>query len=366
MKKGVLIVLLLALFLFPIVAAQVNDTQINNGFACLNAKVGDCSSLSINEQIFASLANGKCTSQVASSSNNGCWPSGSCDIKTTAQATLALSNSGLSTSNSQAWLSTKEITTPDLTWYMQINTNTNSSCTISYSGNPYSFNINSDKSISGGAGNCLSVSPNGDWLTVSSSCYGTQFTISCNQAFKATNLYQRQNYPIIYVSSSSTSAPSSGKVTDMINSSCFGSGGTCDYEATLWASLALNSLGQDISSFVPYLTVFAADTSNSQYLPYSFLYALTSSSDYLNTLLSQQKTIDSQSYWDQGSSYGPYYDTALALLPIQSQTPQEKSNALDWLMGMQDASAAGIPEIFLIRHSFFIQYPAQKSSVHQR
>lgn len=335
MKKDVLFVILLALFLLPVIAAQVNDTQVNNGFACLNSKVGDCTSLSINEQIFSSLADGECTSLIAGSSNNGCWPAGSCDIKTTAQAVLALHNSGLSTSASESWLASQELSTPDISWFLQINTNTNSTCTVSYSGGTPNVNINSDKSINIDSNNCLSVSSNGDWLSVSPACYGTTFTIQCNQPFTTTNLYQRQNFPTIYVSSSSNSASSSGKIKDTINSSCFGFGGTCNYEATLWASLALNSLGTDISSFVPYLTAEASDTANQQFLPYSFLYSLTSSSDYLNTLLSEQKTVDGQNYWDQGSSYGPYYDTALALLPIQSQTPQEKSDALDWLMSTQ-------------------------------
>ncbi len=338
MKKSVFILSLLILFLFPLISAQANDTQINKGFSCLNTQVGDCSSASLNEQIFASLANGKCTSLIAGSSNNGCWPSGSCDIKTTAQAMLALRNSGLPTSSSEAWLSTKQIKTSDINWFLQINTNSNATCSVSYSGSSYTINLNADKSISSAAGNCFSVSPNGYWFSVSPNCYGTQFNVSCNQAFTTTKLYQRQddlNYPTIYVSSSSNSAPSGSKIIDSINSSCFGSG-SCNYEATLWSALALNSLGNDISQFIPYLTVFAKDASNIQYLPYSFLYLLTNSPDYLNSLLSQQKTVNGQSYWDVGSSYGPYYDTALALLPLQGQNGPEKTNAVDWLMSVQD------------------------------
>lgn len=341
MKKSVLLIIILALFLFPLVSSQLNNTQVTNGFSCLNTQVGDCTALSIGEQIFTSLADGKCTSLIAGSSNNGCWPSGSCDIKTTAQAVLALQNSGLSTSQSLTWLTSQELPTSDINWFMQINTNSNASCTISYSGDTPTVTINSDKTLSITSDNCLSVSPSGDWLSVSPNCFGTPFTVTCNQAFTTTNLYQRQNYPTIYVSSSSNSASSGSKITDTVNSSCFGSG-TCNYEATLWASLALNSLGQSISSFLPYLTAEASDTANQQYLPYSFLYALTSSSDYLNTLLSEQVTVNTggntQNYWDQGSSYGPYYDTALALLPLQSQNPQEKSNAIDWLMSTQGSN----------------------------
>jgi hypothetical protein len=339
MKKSVLLISILVLFLFPVIAAQLNNTQVTNGFACLNTKIGDCSALSIGEQIFTSLADGKCTSLIAGSSNNGCWPSNSCDIKTTAQAVLALQNSGLSTSQSLSWLTSQETKTSDINWFMQINTNSNASCTVSYSGGTPTITINPDRTLSITSDNCLSVSPSGDWLSISPNCFGTPFTITCNQAFTTTNLYQRQNYPTIYVSSSSNSASSGGKVTDVVNSSCFGSGNSCNYEATLWASLALNSVGASTSSFLPYLTAEASDTTNQQYLPYSFLYALTSSSDYLNTLLSEQKTVNTggntQNYWDQSSPYGPYYDTALALLPLESQNPQEKSNAIDWLMNTQ-------------------------------
>jgi hypothetical protein len=336
MKKSVLLLVLFAIMLLsPLIFADVNTTQINSGFTCLNQQVGDCSSLSTSEQIFTSLATGKCTSILAGSSSNGCWPASSCDVKTTAQAMLALSNSGLSTSNSEAWLATKQITSSDIAWYLQINTNSNSTCSVSYSGSSYSFSMNKDKSLSAGAGSCLPLSSNGYWLSVSSSCYGVPFVISCNQPFTATNLYQRQGYQTLYVSRSSSSASAGGKVSDTLNASCFGSGGTCNYESTLWAALALDSIGRDVSSYLPYLTVMADDDSNQAYLPYAFLYSLTSSSDYLNTLLSEQKTSNDQSYWDAGSSYGPNYDTALALLPLQSQSPPEKTSAIDWLMSNQ-------------------------------
>ena len=364
MKKSVMIIIFLILILFPIISAQANQTQLNNGFACLSSQVGDCSAASIGEQIFTSLADGKCVSNiVGSESTAGCWPTNSCDIKTTAQAVLALHNAGQSTSTSQAWLATQILKTPNLNWYMQINTNSNSQCTITYTGTPYTITLNADKSISAngnGAGSCLSIASN--WLLVSPSCYGTQFQISCNQSFTQTNLYQRQNYPTIYVSSSSHSAPSGGKVFDTINSSCFGSGNTCNFEASLWASIALDSIGVDISPFLPYLTVMATDSTTQQYLPYSFLYALTNSSDYLNTLLAQQKTVDNQNYWDAGSNYGAYYDTALALLPLQSQNPSEKQNAVDWLMSNQGSDGCwnsdSIPDTAFILFSLGFKHPA--------
>lgn len=339
MKKRVLFIFLSLFFLllFPVIAAQANSsTQINNGFSCLNSRISsNCSSLSLGEKIFSSLATGQCINQIESSeASNGCFPSGSCDIKTTSQALLSLKNSGRSTNKSATWLLSQVIPTSNLDWFLQIDSNAPTSCTVSYSGTPYAFEINDDKTISGGTTNCLSISQSGYWLLISPSCYGTQFSISCDAPFKTTELYQRQGYPTIYVSSSSNSASSGGTVTNSVNSSCFG-GTSCNYEASLWAALALDYLGKDISSFIPYLIVMADDAQNQQYLPYSFLYSLTSSSDFLNKLLSQQKTVNNKNYWDAKSVSGPYYDTALALLPLKLQTSPEKTSALDWLFSVQ-------------------------------
>jgi hypothetical protein len=337
MKKGVIFIFAILFFLsaFPFIASQVNDTQINNGFSCLNAKIASCSSLSIGERIFSSLATGQCTSQIESSeAGNGCFPSGSCDTKTTSQAILALKNSGRSTDKSAAWLLSQKKSTSDINWYLQIDSNSNTSCTVSYSGTSYTVEINQDKKINNGAGTCLAVSQSGYWLLVSPSCYGTNLSVSCNQPFTTTELYERQGYPTIYVSSSSNSATAGGTVKNSVDSSCFG-GTSCNYEASLWASAALDSVGKDVSSFIPYLTVMADDTQNQQYLPYSFLYSLTSSSDFLDKLLSRQKTVNNQNYWDEGSAYGQYYDTALALLPLQSQTSSQKTSAVDWLLASQ-------------------------------
>ncbi len=346
MKKGeqfLLFIFIIFLFLSvsPLAAGQANDTQTDKGFSCLNAKIGNCTSLSINERIFSSLATGKCITQIEESmSGDGCFPSGACDIKTTSQAVLALKNSGRSTDKSAAWLLSKAQATSDIDWYLQVDPSAAASCTVSYSGVSYPVGINEDKTISGGAGNsvagdCLTISQNSYWLLISPACYGTEFSISCNQPFSTTELYQRQSYPTIYVSSASNSATSGGTVKNSVNSSCFGTGLSCNYEASLWASLALDYSGEDISSFIPYLVVLADDASNKQYLPYSFLYSLTSSTDFLKKLLSGQKTVNSQSYWDESSIYGSYYDTALALLPLQSQSPSQKTSAVDWLFGVQ-------------------------------
>lgn len=308
MKKSVIFIFAILFFLsaFPFVLADVNSTQVNNGFSCLNSKTTACSTLSLNEKIFSSLATGKCISDVENSEgSNGCFPSGSCDIKTTSQALLSLKTSGRSIDKPATWLLSQKVPTSNIDWFLQIDPSASASCTITYPGSSSTITVNDDKTLSGGAGNCLTISSNGYWLLVSPSCYGINFSTQCAQPFKTTTLYQRQGYPTIYVSSSLNSASAGGTLTNSVDSSCFGSA-SCDYESSLWAALALDSVGKDVSSFIPYLIVMAGDTQNQKYIPYSFLYSLTSSSDFLDKLLAMQKTVNGQNYWDQGSSYGQY------------------------------------------------------------
>ncbi|MFZ1970912.1 MAG: hypothetical protein WAU65_01900 [Candidatus Nanoarchaeia archaeon] len=339
MKKSVLVLvsIVLSLFIFPLIFADINATQISNGLSCLINKTTSCGSLTTGEQIFTSLASGQCTDWISNSSNsNGCYPSGSCDIKTTAQAVLALRNAGLSTNQSATWLLSQQQNTSNLNWFLQIDSNNITSCNISYSGVSYTMIINPYKTISSGnLGNGLTVpSSNPYWLLISPSYYGIPFSISCNQSFTTTNLYQRQGLTTIYVSGTSASASSKSTLVDSVNSSCFGSfAGSCDYEATLWTTLALSSLNDTISPYLPYLTALASDSSNQKYLPYAFLYAITSSSDDLQTLFSNQVSVNGQNYWQMSGD--SYYDTALALFSTSSQSSDTRNNAINWLMSVQ-------------------------------
>ncbi|HTZ41585.1 MAG TPA: hypothetical protein VMC07_00025, partial [Candidatus Omnitrophota bacterium] len=258
MKKRVLFIFLIFIFLslFPLLAAQSNQSMTDAGYSCLNSKIGDCSSLSLGQKIFSALATGKCISQVDSSmeSNGGYKISGAFDIKTTSQAILALKTSGHSTTKSTDWLLTQSQPTADINWYLQIDSNAATSCTVSDSSSSYTVGVNADKTISNGAGSCLSVSSNGYWLSVSPSCYRTNFSVSCDQPFTTTELYQRAGYPTIYISSSSQSSSQGGTLKNSFSSYCFGTGSTCNYEASLWAALALDFTRKDISSYIPYLT----------------------------------------------------------------------------------------------------------------
>ncbi len=355
MKKSVLLaaslVLILAIFPLLSAASSINSSVGDNGFACLANKTSDCSSLSITEKIFTSLATGRCIDYVAnSSSSSGCYngpSSTSCDIKTTAQAVLALDNSGKSTNNSVDWLISKQDATSDLNWYLQINSANATTCTINYpGGNAYTATIGNDGKISGASSGCFSPSSNGYWISVGPSCYNTSLTVSCDApSFTVSALYQRMpssTYPTVYVSPQKQSASNGGTITTSVESYCFApSGGSCSsassYESTLWAILALDTLQYNVSSYLPYITTRISDTPNANYetLAYSILNMV--SQGYKQDLINQQRSVTgsagSQYSWD--SSVDKYFGTALALLSLQNQDSSEKDQAITWLAGAQ-------------------------------
>ena len=338
-KRGLVFLLGLFIILGTIVLinAQVNATteqeKVNKAYSCLTDKVsGKCSSLSTEEKIFSLLAVNQCSSELmAQSSNSGeCWPSSSCNVKTTAQALLALAKTGSNT-KAQNWLLSKNATPTELTWYLEIEASNQTACSIKYSGLSYNVNIDEDKKINSNAGSCLILAQDNYWLRISSSCYDRNFSVSCDQSFLTTLLFKKTTSSIINVLEETSSAAASGTTTEKVESSCFSTGTSCDYEATLWASLVLDSHGKDVSAYLPYLITMADQ--NKRFLPEAFLYALTADPEYKISLLSKQKS--SQWWMESGDKY---YDTALALYPLQQETPQEKTNAKEWLLESQDAN----------------------------
>ena len=327
-KIGVFIFVLLTIF--PLVIAQ--ETEANNAVACIEKIVQDktCDILSLEEKTFSLLALQKCESELLSSSNNyECWPKSSCSIKQTAQSIFALDSVGTSTNPAKTWLLSKTKIPSDMQWYLQIDSNEPTSCTISYSGNSYSVTINEDKTINTHAGDCLRLAQDDYWLRIPSNCYNQEFEISCDNSFKTSTIFKKTSSPIFYISEETTSGSSGSKVTKKINSKCFSLSETCDYEGTLWATLALQKLGEGTSDYVPYL-ITSAD-SNSKYLPESFLTMLAGDS-YYDELLAKQI---SKQYWD--ASGDKFYDTALAFLALQSKTSEEKTSSINWILDNQES-----------------------------
>jgi hypothetical protein len=330
-KKGHFIFLFLLVLSAFLVTAENQTATDTKAYACLESKVTDkCSTLSAEEKIFSLLAIGKCKNELLTDeSSAGCWPKDNCQVKTTSQAVLALRKSGDKTVEAENWILSKSITSPNVEWFLQVETNNGSSCTVSYSDSSYVFSLNENKEISRNAGTCLTVYKN-YWFKVSPTCYSQEFKISCTDSFLTSLLYRKKSSQAtydFYVSDKTSSASGEGATTEKVESSCFSKGTSCDYEGTLWATVILKYLGRDVSAYIPYLITMAED--NSKYIPESFLYTLTN--NFKVDLLSKQKE---SKYWsDSGDKF---YDTAIALFPFQNdEALMEKTNSKSWLQDVQ-------------------------------
>lgn len=331
MKRSVLlfgIFLALSVFFISFASAELNDTAINNAYSCLEDKAENCST-SLDDNIFTLLSLKQCKNEVLqASSSSECWPTGSCNIRQTAQALLALKESGSDTTKPEAWLFAHVKTPTNLEWFIEIESTEATTCSIDYSGHSYQISIAEDKKLSAGAGSCLSLAQDNYWLKISPSCQSYQFDISCNKDFTTSTLFKEQTADTIHVMDEVNSASSGGTTIEQVNSSCFAESSSCSYEGTIWAAMVLNSMNHDISPYLPYIVTMADN--NPKVLPDAFLYILIGDA-YKNDLLLKQK---SSKYWE--ASGDRYYDTALALLALNLDDVSEKTNALNWLEEMQN------------------------------
>ncbi|MFH0832078.1 MAG: hypothetical protein V1886_04415, partial [archaeon] len=263
-----------------------------------------------------------------------CWPSTACKIKETALAVMALSRIGQDTSAAENWLTAKNSTPSELSWYMQIDSAEKATCTIYYNQNSIGYNITigSNKKINRAGGSCLSLSYGNYWLRIARDCYEEKFTISCDQEFVTTLFYQKPGSQTIYISSDTKRESAGGEATLGISSICLGQDGTCDYEGTAWAAVALSQT-RDVSLFIPYLVGYAE--ANSKFMPDAFLLLLTGQEDYANALISQFKR---EGFWTSDSDKSKQFDTALALLALKEKAPKQKEIAKNWLLKEQAKS----------------------------
>ncbi len=344
MKKRFIIFafLLLILSISFILAA---DPKVTKAYQCLEGKVvGKCSSLSPEEKAFSLLALGECKQELIDSSKkiNGkaqCWPSSSCDIAVTSKALLALQANDYDTSEIANWLLSQKMVPGGLNWFLQIESNEETSCTITYQGGSAQLILGTDKKIKSlNGGGCFSAVQQDYWLQISSACQDKEFEISCDKSFLTNLLYQEANSPTIFVSEKTHTAGASGATSELIESFCFKQGGVCAYEGSLWASIALDYAGYsaEVDPFIPYL-ISSAD-SNSKYIPEAFLYHLTGDTSYKTTLLSKQRTTNDPKYWQLSLTNNKFYDTAVALYPFQNDNFTAKTGSMNWLLTQQDSN----------------------------
>ena len=349
--KFLLVIFLVMIIAGVLVSAQeTQDPKVAKAYSCLDNKIKDnCASLPFEDKVFSVLATGKCSSELEDTSKDDqCWPSSGCKIRETALAVLAFNRIGEEKTEAEDWLLAQTAITTDLIWNLEIDTQEESTCKISYEGVEKSVTVKENKQISSVAGNYLSLAPGGYWLRINEACYNNNFTISCDKDFKTTLLYSKKNSPTIYVSSKTNSASGGETTEEKVNAFCFKTGNTCDYEGSLWATLALIKAGKDVSQFIPY--IMAMEDENTKYFPSSFLYMITDNAQYFSEIINLQ----TNEYWKIASSpYNQFYDTSLALLALigTEQTTSTKT----YLLGIQGANGCWNDNI---KDTAFILYAA--------
>ena len=335
MKKGVILSLFLfatlALFLSSFTLAQTSNLKeceagddsckIDNAYICLNEQIDlkTCARLSSDEKVFSLISVGECQSEVAGD------PKFQTDLKFTSLALLG----GAGSNGTENWLVSKNRTTDNIDWLLQIETAEPSICTVS-KGTPAQLStviINADKTLSSpDLNSCFSFSSGNYWLEISPTCFKQEIKVTCDKSFLTSLLYQGQDSGTIYVSEETHSASPGGETKETVNSLCFGNAQGCNYEGSLWATLVLNSLNHDVTPFLPYLITNINVGTNSNLLPEAFLYALTG--QYGNELLSKQK---SDKWWQESATNDKFYDSALALYALQYDDSLHRQNSVSWL-----------------------------------
>jgi len=312
---------------------RVNTSSIDKGFDCLVQQIkSDCTGAATVQEIALSIMASpnnteKCVKRLKTFAKTNCFGTGStCSVKDTALAIVALNHAKEQTSNYISWLKNQTRTSTDLIWQLEQDSIEKSDCEITYDSQEYPFSVLENKKITSSAGNCFSLTQSDYWFQISPSCYDKEFSLVCNTNFLAALMYKTPNSQTLYLLSSPQTAAANNPVNIKVKSTCFGTS-ACDYEASLWAVLALKDSGENIDEYIPYL--ISAEELNSQYLPSAFLHMIVDWSDYGTKLIKEQK----QTYWEADSTaYDKYYDTSLALIALsESVTQQQVANAKSWL-----------------------------------
>ncbi len=325
----VLVVILFASLISVSAAVEGEEAKIDKAYQCLKDRIDDASKLSFIESVFGTMALGKYDGLFGNitkekKNNEWCWPAAGCKLKETAQVLLAYDQAGERTADIEKWLLSKNGTTTDLSWFIEIDAEKqqSSTCTIKWDTTQTNIVIDSNMKLTGNPGSCLRISTSGYLLKITDACIEKKFDISCNNTFVTTLLYQKNggdqsdclsgNGKTCYVIGETHSAASLGTTTEQVKASCFKNGATCDYEGSLWAALALATTGRDISQFMPYLLALAED--NQRLFPDSFLYTLIRDSNAFTKIIELRRA---DSYWEIGGSpYNRYYDTALGMIAL--------------------------------------------------
>jgi hypothetical protein len=333
---SIITILILTLFFTTAANTTVNLGSFENSSSCLKTQIDakTYSAMSIEELSASILALGYDSSrQNALKSeltkrkdpNNNCWPSGSCTIKETALVMLAYIHINSDITGIKNWLLNQTIPASDLSWYLQVHTENVSQCSIKYDNNSRTINLAENRQISGTIGSCLQITSDGYWLEISPSCYGKEFEVSCNNDFLVSTFYKRRSGETLFVTTSTQTSSPNSPLKTKVESLCFKQGSSCSYEASLWATYAINKKDNSFKDkALPYLIALATDTNVQRYFPAAFLYSITGLNEYLTAISNLQ---NSNGYWQLSEATKRYYDTALALMALYGHGSSVQTDA---------------------------------------
>ena len=337
----ILTVLLTASFCYASEATE--NAAVDKGYSCLKASLGDNCGGTKNTALNAfnllamahdSDAQTKCKNELISKKSIGdCWGTSEsldCNLKSTSLAIIALSRVDSDVDAPVKWLLDKKRSKTGLTWFLEIDTENVSECTIN---GQYKIKINEDKKIvpQGGSYSALSMAYNNYWFKIND--VELNYSVTCDKTFTTTLLYQKPSSGVFYVSSNPHSASAGDSTTEKVESYCFGVLSDCDYEGSLWATVALLKHGEDTAPYLPYLMAFADEPANKKYLPSAFLLMFTGMSEYEEELLSLQQQ---GKYW--GDQTTKLDLTPLALLALSGNVKDEVKSSLSYILSLQDQS----------------------------
>jgi hypothetical protein len=348
MKKSfIFVITLLALVVLSsfIVSAKFasESAAISAGYSCLYGQIENKSALGFEEAVFSSLAVGfnnisNNTFNSKKSTTENCWPNTGCTLKETAQAGIVYDFWGRNTTGIKDWISSKNSSATGIEWFLEtdIENQLPAVCTVREDVDGSSvatINIGADQKLSGNPGNCFTFARNNYLMRFNDNCIDKNFVISCNEEFLTTTIYKKSNSETYYVNSDSHTASAEGTTEEKVSAKCLSQGASCNYEGSLWASLALQQFGVDVTPYLPYLIAFSDEDSNKKLLPSAFLYMLTESSDSYSELTQAQQQ---NKYWRADPNNSRLFDTSLAMMSLQGSSAQELTRAKSYLLEVQE------------------------------
>ncbi|MBS3078779.1 hypothetical protein J4218_01530 [Candidatus Pacearchaeota archaeon] len=369
-KRVVLFLMFLVvgiLFSSLISAAEITQSsEVDRAYSCLISTIGsNCSTRNVQLNAFNLLAisydeslQEKCKASLISKKNtNNCWPStegGSCEVKPTALSIIALLKIDVDVEKEINWTLSKQKLENSLTWFLEIDTANYSKCDIN--GQP--IILGEDKKIISGSPDGLERTYNNYWFKIKK--IEKNYTISCDKAFTTTLMYQKPSNSAYYVSSNPHSASAGDDTVEKVESYCFGTGSVCEYESSIWATLALLKYGKDISPYMPYLSAMSDDPKNQDYLPSAFLLMITGMSEYEEELKSLQKE---GRYWGEGALSLEQTPLAVAaLISGNAGGSLEVSEAQKYIIGKQD-KATGCWQEDKTSYILYLMWPKSPTTV---